>query len=117
MSQRTRKPARARVAAALAASVLSVGVMGLTAQSASAATMADGPRAAGPFGNNGCHTDPYDGGFYCTIFDISPVAKPVLDVAVGVTCLNKETKDFIICMVDQDKAPDPNYVPGGAAPQ
>jgi hypothetical protein len=114
MSQRTRKPARARVAAALAASVLSVGVMGLTAQSASAA---DGPRAAGPFGNNGCHTDPYDGGFYCTIFDISPVAKPVLDVAVGVTCLNKETKDFIICMVDQDKAPDPNYVPGGAAPQ
>lgn len=113
MSQRTRTLTRARVTAALAASALALGVAGLMAPSASAVTAAGIERTGGPFGNNGCHTEPSDGGFYCTIFDISPVAKPVLDVAVGVTCLNKETKDFIICMVDQDKAPDPDYTPGG----
>ncbi|MFD7235313.1 hypothetical protein ACFWAT_08375 [Streptomyces syringium] len=94
----TRKSTRARVAAVLATSVLSLGVVGLMAPSASAAP--------------GCHVDPADGGFYCTIFDLPPVAKPVLDVALGVTCPNKETKDFIVCEADLEK---PASAPGGAA--
>lgn len=101
MSQRTRTLTRARVTAALAATGLALGAMGLMTPSAAAATAVGSERQSGLLGNNGCHTDPYDGGFYCTIFDISPVAKPVLDVAIGVTCLNKETKDFIICMSGQ----------------
>ncbi|MGX8907863.1 hypothetical protein ACR820_22035 [Streptomyces netropsis] len=93
-----RKSTRARVAAALAASVLSLGVVGLAAPSASAVP--------------GCNVDPADGGVYCNIFDLPPVAKPVLDVAIGVTCLNKETKDFIVCEADLEK---PASAPRGAA--
>ncbi|ONF75011.1 hypothetical protein [Amycolatopsis keratiniphila] len=92
---------RARVTAALAATGLAIGAMGLMTPSAAAATAAGSERQSSPLGNNGCHTDPADGGFYCTIFDIAPVAKPVLDVAVGLTCLNKEAEDFILCISGQ----------------
>ncbi|WP_171170502.1 hypothetical protein [Streptomyces sp. I05A-00742] len=99
----TRKSTRARVAAALAASVLSLGVVGLAAPSASAAS--------------GCQVDPADGLVYCNIFDIPPVAKPALDIAIGMTCLNKETKDFLICEADQQKPAGTASAPGRAASQ
>lgn len=83
MSLRTQKPARARLAAVLAASALSVGAVGLLAPAASAATTAGGRTAApGPSGGDVCEAGPHRGGFHCTVFGVSSAAKPALDSAL-----------------------------------
>jgi hypothetical protein len=119
MSQRTRKPTRARVAAALTASVLAPALsLGLFAPSASAATMA-GHRAAGPFapcdqgplGENSKGEVEY--GTRCNgLVELSSLLNPVMSAAIKPLCLNKET-NTVVCRVAEDEAPDNNYGPGG----
>ena len=98
MPQHTRKPARARAVAVLAAPVLS---LGLLAPSASAATLAS-QQPANPGGLGLCEST--DEGFACDLNDIAGLLSGLLNPVIGLTCLNPET-NFVICRVNEDNTP------------
>lgn len=119
MSQRTRKPTRARVAAALTASVLAPALsLGFFAPSASAATMAGQKADGGSLLGNLCEMEDIgwdDQGtesLSCDANDIAGLLSGAVDPIFNLTCLDR-TGNVIICRVDTDKAPDNNYAPGG----
>ena len=115
MSHGTHKATRAGiVAAALAASMLS---LGLLAPSASASTISSQPREGGALLGNLCEMEDIGSGhgeesFSCDLDDIAGLLSGVLDTALNLTCLNRET-NVVICRVDSDKTPDNIYGPGG----
>lgn len=102
------------VAAALAASMLS---LGLLAPSASASTIASQPREGDSLLGNLCEMEDIGSGdgkesFSCDLNDIAGLLSGLLDPVFGVTCLDRQG-NVIICPVDADKAPDNTYAPGG----
>ncbi|MFC7220955.1 hypothetical protein ACFQLX_22770 [Streptomyces polyrhachis] len=98
MSHRSKKSARARVAAVIAAPVLCLGFMAPQAAAAAAAP------AQVPSPTSLCGPHPTYGGFFCDLNDIAGLVSGVLTTALKLTCLNEQT-NFIICRVNTDNTP------------